>query len=814
MSLQENNRICSDFEVELYRATLEKEMDIEKYEGDYEITPSDTVQILNTREKVMSDNVVVKPIPLDTNELINVSIKKGETYIFDSSIPEQEIQLSWQTEDNNSGGLYFKNGATQTTEALPYTIKSGYNQIGTLFLSEVIADAYNNKGDDEFGTVYVLMDIEVGDGDSITYKGATIYTEEKESISSPITTSGKYYMSVSAIVSANGSTNKPLFTGALGNSKILSLQAQSKPWINENNTEFQETVSSFIDLYPSYIIGSLGFGETLSSTSEEAEAIIVNNDDTKTINQNTESVKVTGGNKITVIKGTLDFSVYVQKDINCDSSDKLDKYQGVENAGKFLCIDEEGFVKPIKKENNEIIVKKHQEIVFPDTTEKQDIKISWEQETENAAFFANGAQFSTQVLPMIIATSNTQCGTLFLQDVISKAYDTKGNDTYGSVYGLFTAEVSEGDSLSISGANCYDTSGNIVSSPITKSGSYYFSLMITSQNGTINRFALKSDTGTSQLISIQAQTKYWAKTVAPDYRGSIEEFIKLFPYEILRTVSLNDNYVPQKNNGAEADIFADGVQEIINEKADVLNLKARMKILVKKGTLKIHYPVTDDIKISEKKWCNVKWACIGDSYTDTTINTTYKYEQIISDKTGINVQMLGVGGTGWWKGFDTETSYRFRAAQVLPDTDIITVFGSINDWKYYQQGLEIGNITDKLPEHNTLCAYINDTFDVLEETAPTAQIIVFSPMYYHGLSGRVQELYDAVKNVTENRGYEFVDMLHTGWLRIESNVDYATKYCTDYSTTSETFGHPNNLAHKTFIAPIFFQHLKKYIDIT
>lgn len=221
------------------------------------------------------------------------------------------------------------------------------------------------------------------------------------------------------------------------------------------------------------------------------------------------------------------------------------------------------------------------------------------------------------------------------------------------------------------------------------------------------------------------------------------------------------------------------------------------------------------IKVADNvDWSMYKWGCIGDSYSDITINANYKYNQIIHDKTGIQVQMLGVGGTGWWKGYDSGTSYRFRASQLDPDTDITTIFGSINDWKYYQQSLTIGVATDTLDSgNNTLCAYINDTFDAAEEAAPKSQIIVFSPMYYHGLGDRPKELFDALKVCTENRGYEFVDMLNISWKRILNNAGYAQAYTTDYSDTAETFGHPNNDFHAKVLAPKFYSKMCEYLPI-
>ena len=452
---------------------------------------------------------------------------------------------------------------------------------------------------------------------------------------------------------------------------------------------------------------------------------------------------------------------------------------------------------------------------------EETINLQWtatEEVQDDSIIFYNGA---TGTFPQTIPTDTAlQLGNFYTQ-IIADSYNNKGGDKFGTIIGYIKLNVGDGDTITVENDILQDLTGNIIRT-ITESGYYVvYKNSISSAGSYLNKGKLLSSLGTSTIINLVMQSKPYIVENYPNFSFSVQGFVSKFPPTLIGDLAPQTSYSP-----SISDIYGRATindTEITNattsysiKKGDVINcLKGKLSFtyrVVSSGGSQTENP-TNSNTVNLSKY---KWACIGDSYTDTTINADYKYCQIIGDITKIKVQYLGVGGTGWWRGYDTQTSYRFRASQVDSDTDIVTIFGSINDWKYYQgdNPLTIGSKTDSLSAgNNTLCAYINDVFDALESSAPTAQIIVFSPMYYHGLSARVPELFNALKECTENRGYEFVDMLNTGWKRIENNTIYAQTYCTDYSSTAETYGHPNNLAHKTFIAPKFYYKLLEYLPL-
>lgn len=126
-----------------------------------------------------------------------------------------------------------------------------------------------------------------------------------------------------------------------------------------------------------------------------------------------------------------------------------------------------------------------------------------------------------------------------------------------------------------------------------------------------------------------------------------------------------------------------------------------------------------------KVWESKKWACVGDSLTDTnTEYTTLYYFDYIREATGIEVVNMGKRGTSYAKGDPLGADNRFydRIVNVPTDVDVVTIFGSVNDMA---SGLPIGDIDDT--ELTTVCGYINSTLDRLYSIIPTAQLGIIVP---------------------------------------------------------------------------------------
>lgn len=255
-------------------------------------------------------------------------------------------------------------------------------------------------------------------------------------------------------------------------------------------------------------------------------------------------------------------------------------------------------------------------------------------------------------------------------------------------------------------------------------------------------------------------------------------------------------------------------QQLVDSPASTATIKGGDVLSVSAGTVTFVY-VTTEITSSGtaagKPWADKKWCAFGDSLTDPTINATTKYHAIIADKTGISVTVLGKGGTGYYKTKDDGTAYYQRMANCPANADVITIFGSVNDWNAIKNGgLKIGNPSDAMSA-GTYSGYVNECIDVAISKAPYAQIALITPMDYHGLpDDTLESIANALIDVAKSRKIKCLDLYHTSGFRVD-DATYAQTYTTDYSATAESYGHPSNVAHETLIAPAFLELLKEMV---
>ena len=272
------------------------------------------------------------------------------------------------------------------------------------------------------------------------------------------------------------------------------------------------------------------------------------------------------------------------------------------------------------------------------------------------------------------------------------------------------------------------------------------------------------------------------------------------------------NYAGSTTSGtATLTITRNGTTSQITNAQTTATVKGGDSLVVSAGTVTFKLTVTETVVLKDQPWKGKKWVAFGDSLTDATINATKKYYKYIEEKSGITVTVLGVGGTGYYKTADNGTAYYQRMANCPTDADIITIFGSVNDWNALKQGIiQVGTASDTL-ENGTYAGYINKCIDVAIEKAPYAQIALVTPMDYHGLpSDTLETIASTIKTVAVSRKIKYLDLYHESGFRV-NDATYAAQYTTDYSPTAETYGHPSNLAHEKLIAPEFMELLKRML---
>lgn len=203
--------------------------------------------------------------------------------------------------------------------------------------------------------------------------------------------------------------------------------------------------------------------------------------------------------------------------------------------------------------------------------------------------------------------------------------------------------------------------------------------------------------------------------------------------------------------------------------------------------------------ISNERMDNATWMVIGDSLTDpTTLGTGVKiYANYVADKTGLTVINKGVGGTGYWRGTDTNKAFYQRIASFTdPAPNIITFFGSFNDLGTDSRGIHgtdiLGTASDSTAD--TIGGCINLTLDAVITYAPDALLGIIAPTewqgYYYDTNSRAYV--QLLEDIAKYRGIPFLNLYTSSNLRPNKLAFRNTYYLNADGT------HPNTLGHKRF----------------
>ncbi len=362
-----------------------------------------------------------------------------------------------------------------------------------------------------------------------------------------------------------------------------------------------------------------------------------------------------------------------------------------------------------------------------------------------------------------------------------------------------TAKLSSwGNLITPSGTDVISGSGWVygVAGPVSTAAAYFMLSNTSTGTGTIKHLYCIDVTALLDAGTISS--------VAIDYLAALFGGLDLVPGE---------NFAGETTSGTATLTIARGETQLsVDSPASTATIKGGDVLSVSAGTVTFVYvttKITGGDATAKKLWADKKWCAFGDSLTDPTINASTKYHAIIAEKTGISVAVLGKGGTGYYKTKDDGTAYYQRMANCPANADVITIFGSVNDWNAITNGgLTIGDPSDAMSA-GTYSGYVNECIDVAISKAPYAQIALVTPMDYHGLPDETLEaIANALLAVAKYRKIKCLDLYHTSGFRVD-DATFAQTYTTDYTTTAESYGHPSNVAHERLIAPAFLELLKK-----
>lgn len=203
-------------------------------------------------------------------------------------------------------------------------------------------------------------------------------------------------------------------------------------------------------------------------------------------------------------------------------------------------------------------------------------------------------------------------------------------------------------------------------------------------------------------------------------------------------------------------------------------------------------------------WSGKKWACIGDSLTQSYGVTDIHYFEFISAATGITTVNLGASGNGYAHGDD---NFMTKGLLVPSDSDVVTIFGSGND---ASSGKQLGTASDTGTD--TIAGCINTTIDNIYSILPVVNLGIVTPTpWINNMpsdNGYMENYSNLIVEICKNRSIPCLDLYHESNLNPNSSAVRAIAYSKD----SGGGVHPNEVGHR-MIATQFYAFLQKLVLI-
>ena len=225
---------------------------------------------------------------------------------------------------------------------------------------------------------------------------------------------------------------------------------------------------------------------------------------------------------------------------------------------------------------------------------------------------------------------------------------------------------------------------------------------------------------------------------------------------------------------------------------------------------------------TDEDWSDYTWLLVGDSLTQKNFRAETAYYDYISSRTGIN--LINKGSSG--KGYDDLHWFYNALGQVSSnDFTFATFFGSGNDLYKHTSGgstpytdeewsTVLGTADDR--EGNTICAWMNKTYDRFIELFPLKKFAVVTPTPWAETSNEdgtingthMDDYANKLVEICRNRGIPCLDLYHESGLR-PWDENFRIEYYKE-GGVQDNGTHPNSKGHK-WISNMFYEFLKKYL---
>lgn len=206
-------------------------------------------------------------------------------------------------------------------------------------------------------------------------------------------------------------------------------------------------------------------------------------------------------------------------------------------------------------------------------------------------------------------------------------------------------------------------------------------------------------------------------------------------------------------------------------------------------------------------WSNKKWVVIGDSLSTLNSTTTKRYIDYIVEKTGIQVEVLAVGGSSWGQPQNNNNAFFQQAERVSADADIVTLFGSFNSW-YKKDGDVITDGPTSMGDVNsedvtTRYGCINTAFKNIYLNAPLARVGVIFPTPWktanpYNVTETATSLISTLEAAAKRWGIPYLDLFHESGMRPWDEEYRLLVYSKDSGGIDGNPNgvHPNEIGHE------------------
>ena len=234
------------------------------------------------------------------------------------------------------------------------------------------------------------------------------------------------------------------------------------------------------------------------------------------------------------------------------------------------------------------------------------------------------------------------------------------------------------------------------------------------------------------------------------------------------------------------------------------------------------YENSDEIKKikNQLNFVGIKWTSFGDSLTAKSTLANHpkgskNYVDFVVEKLGLTVVNCGAGGTGYKK---NDNNFVSRIDTIPDDTDILTVFGSFNDYEYIENSLGVFGDTTT----DTLYGAMDTFFRTVLEEHPEMIVGTITPTKWGYLTiqygdedaqRRCDSYVKALTEVSEKYSIPVLDLYHDSNLRPWNENFRELYYKDDNGDGKPESVHLLQEAHRKFIAPKVENFIKSIYSV-